>query len=147
MRIFNKDKTEVLESYDLEKGYLADDVIVTHVPAASAVEEVGHYITLKEYPNGGKDVEWVVDTPARPEVVEHDETEEIKVYIPYTDEELRKIAAEARIGELKRLLRESDYKAIKYAEGVLTAEEYAPVKAERQVYRKEINELEKVLTE
>ena len=145
MRVFNKDKTEVLESYDLEKGYLTDDVFVTHVPASHAVEEVGHYKTLKVYDNGGIDVEYVVDTPARPEVVEHDETEEIKVYIPYTDAELRKIAAEARIEELKRLLRASDYKAIKYAEGVLAAEEYAPVKAERQAYRNEINDLEKIL--
>lgn len=145
MRVFNKDKSEVLESYDLEKGYLTDDVLVTHVPASPAVEEVGHYKTLKVYDNGGKDVEWVVDTPARPEVVEHDETEEIKVYIPYTDEELRKIAAEARIEELKSLLRASDYKAIKYAEGVISPEEYAPVKAERQAYRDEINDLEKIL--
>ena len=145
MRVFNKDKTEVLESFDLKKGYLADDVLVTHVLASPVVEEVGHYITLKEYPNGGKDVEWVVDIPARPEVVEHDETEEIKVYIPYTDEELRKIAAEARIEELKSLLRASDYKAIKYAEGVISPEEYAPVKAERQAYRDEINDLEKIL--
>lgn len=147
MRVFNKDKTEVLESFDLEKGYLTDDVITTHVPASPAVEEVGHYKTLKVYDNGGIDVEYIIDTPARSEVIEHDETEEIKVYIPYTDSELRKIAAEARIGELKSLLRASDYKAIKYAEGVLTAEEYAPVKAERQAYRDEINELEKVLTE
>lgn len=145
MRVFNKDKSEVLESCDLEKGYLTDDVLVTHVPASPAVEEVGHYKTLKVYDNGGKDVEWVVDIPARPEVVEHDETEEIKVYIPYTDEELRKIAAEARIEELKSLLRASDYKAIKYAEGVISTEEYAPVKAERQAYRDEINDLEKIL--
>lgn len=145
MRVFNKDKSEVLESYDLEKGYLTDDVLVTHVPASPAVEEVGHYKTLKVYDNGGKDVKWVVDIPARPEVVEHDETEEIKVYIPYTDEELRKIAAEARIEELKSLLRASDYKAIKYAEGVISPEEYAPVKAERQAYRDEINDLEKIL--
>lgn len=144
MRVFNKDKSEVLESCDLEKGYLTDDVLVTHVPASPAVEEVGHYKTLKVYDNGGKDVEWVVDIPARPEVVEHDETEEIKVYIPYTDEELRKIAAEARIEELKSLLRASDYKAIKYAEGVISPEEYAPVKAERQAYRDEINDLEKI---
>lgn len=145
MRVFNKDKTEVLESFDLEKGYLANDVLVKHVSASPEVEEIGHYITLKEYPNGGKDVKWVVDTPASPEVVEHDEIEEIKVYIPYTDEEFQKRAALARIGELKSLLRESDYKAIKYAEGIFSSEEYAPIKAERQAYRDEINELEKTL--
>ena len=145
MRVFNEEKNEVLKYYDLKKGYLTDDVLVTHFPSSPAVEEVGHYVTLKEYSNGGKDVKWVIDTPSSPEVIEHDETEEIKVYIPYTDEELQKITAEARIEELKRLLRASDYKAIKYAEGVLTDEEYAPAKAERQAYRNEINDLEKIL--
>ena len=48
----------------------------------------------------------------------------------------------ARIGELRTLLAESDYKAIKYAEGWITAEDYAEVKAQRQAWRDEINELE-----
>lgn len=43
---------------------------------------------------------------------------------------------------LKQKLQESDYKAIKYAEGLLTEEEYAPIKAERQAMRDEINRLE-----
>ena len=48
----------------------------------------------------------------------------------------------AEIDGLKALLVESDYKALKYAEGWLTAEEYAPIKAERQSWRERINELE-----
>lgn len=48
-----------------------------------------------------------------------------------------------RIAELKALLSETDYLAIKYAEGWLTAEEYAPTKAQRQAWRDEINTLEK----
>lgn len=48
-----------------------------------------------------------------------------------------------RIAELKQLLAETDYKAIKYAEGQLTAEEYEPIKAQRQSWRDEINNLEK----
>ena len=44
---------------------------------------------------------------------------------------------------LKSKLAETDYKAIKYAEGWLTDEEYAPIKAERQAIREEINKLEK----
>ena len=48
----------------------------------------------------------------------------------------------AEIDGLKALLMESDYKALKYAEGWLTAEEYAPIKAERQQWRERINELE-----
>ena len=37
---------------------------------------------------------------------------------------------------------QTDYQAIKYAEGQLTEEEYAPIKAQRQAWRDEINLLE-----
>lgn len=47
-----------------------------------------------------------------------------------------------RIEDLKSQLASTDYKAIKYAEGWLTDEEYAPIKAERQAIRDEINALE-----
>ena len=47
-----------------------------------------------------------------------------------------------RIIELKSNLRSTDYLAIKYAEGQLTAEEYATTKAQRQAWRDEINALE-----
>ena len=49
---------------------------------------------------------------------------------------------EMRISELKAQLAETDYKALKFAEGWLSAEEYAPIKAERQAIRNEINALE-----
>ena len=52
-----------------------------------------------------------------------------------------------KIDILKLKLQESDYKAIKYAEGILTEEEYAPIKAERQALRDEINRLELELRE
>lgn len=69
-------------------------------------------------------------------------------YYPYTPPEpTAEEAAEqqrlARIDELRTLLAESDYKAIKYAEGWITAEDYAEVKAQRQAWRDEINELER----
>lgn len=47
------------------------------------------------------------------------------------------------IETLKRQLSATDYQAIKYAEGELTADEFAPVKAQRIEWRKRINELEK----
>jgi hypothetical protein len=59
-----------------------------------------------------------------------------------TEEEVAEMQRQARIAELKQLLAESDYKAIKYAEGWLTADEYADTKAQRQAWRNEINELE-----
>ena len=49
---------------------------------------------------------------------------------------------EALIIELKSQLSATDYKALKYMEGWLTDEEYAPIKAERQAIRDEINKLE-----
>ena len=59
-----------------------------------------------------------------------------------TAEEIAQQQREAEIWSLKEQLRESDYKAIKYAEGWITAEDYAPIKAQRQEWRERINELE-----
>ena len=49
---------------------------------------------------------------------------------------------QAEINACRILLADTDYKALKYAEGQLTDEEYAPTKAQRQVWRGRINELE-----
>ncbi|MBO5934086.1 MAG: hypothetical protein J6Q94_01220 [Clostridia bacterium] len=49
-----------------------------------------------------------------------------------------------QIDLLKKKLADTDYKAIKYAEGLISDEEYAPVKAERQHFRDEINRLEQI---
>ena len=50
-----------------------------------------------------------------------------------------------QISRLKLELSKSDYKALKYAEGWITEEEYASIKAERQALRDQINELESEL--
>ena len=47
-----------------------------------------------------------------------------------------------QIAELKAQLDATDYKAIKFAEGWLSDEEYAPIRAERQAIRNKINALE-----
>jgi len=49
---------------------------------------------------------------------------------------------ENRIRELKRLLADSDYQAIKYAEGRLSEQEYTPIGEQRQAWRDEINRLQ-----
>lgn len=78
------------------------------------------------------------------------ETREIVVRHPKLIEndntiEEQKANALKRIEELKALLKESDYRAIKYAEGLYTEEEYEPYKVQRKAYRDEINELEKII--
>lgn len=44
--------------------------------------------------------------------------------------------------KLKNDLRTTDYKAIKYAEGIISEEEYASIKKDRQSIRDKINEIE-----
>lgn len=51
-------------------------------------------------------------------------------------------SAPEQIAILKQQLADTDYKAIKYAEGLISAEDYAETKAQRQGWRDEINELE-----
>lgn len=58
---------------------------------------------------------------------------------------LAKRNALKEIEELKQKLKDTDYQAIKFAEGFYSIEEYAPIKAQRQSWRDRINELEGVL--
>lgn len=89
MKIFDENGIEI-ESPDLEKGYLKNDrLLVMHHEAVEAVEEVGHFEVIAEYPNGGQDVEWIVDTPGVEAAEAWDEYEEILRYIPYTEMELK----------------------------------------------------------
>jgi hypothetical protein len=145
MRIFNEDKTVELLDCDLEKGYLKKDVIETDIPEQEEVVEEWHYEAIKEYPNGGKILEKVIDVEGKPYIPAHTEREEIWVYVPYTENELAKIAAEREISELKAKLRDTDYQAIKYAEGMYTLTEYAPIREQRQAWRDRINHLEETV--
>lgn len=47
-----------------------------------------------------------------------------------------------KISEAKAKLSETDYQAIKYAEGFISEADYAQIKAQRQAWRDEINALE-----
>ena len=53
----------------------------------------------------------------------------------------------AQVNRLKMKLNATDYKAIKYAEGSLSIAEFAPIKAKRQTWRVEINQLEDKIQE
>lgn len=91
MRIFNETKTKELDESKLnfEAGYFkADTLLIAHHAAVEKQEEVSHYETVAEYPNGGKDVKKVIDTPATEAKEAWDEYEDIQVYIPYTEEEI-----------------------------------------------------------
>lgn len=60
-------------------------------------------------------------------------------------EDIRVLKIKSEIVDLKNKLRATDYKALKFAEGWLTIEEYEPIREERWMLRKRINELEEQL--
>lgn len=70
-------------------------------------------------------------------------------YRDMTDEEIKEmsltIPPELEIESLKQRLADTDYLAIKYAEGWISEAEYAPTKTLRQNWRDEINRLESTL--
>ncbi len=57
----------------------------------------------------------------------------------------RKRAIESEIAGLKQILTSTDYKALKFAEGQISATDYKETKQQRQALRDKINELESEL--
>ena len=78
----------VVENPDLTLGYLTDDTEEVAHPAVEGVEEQWHWNTVTEYPNGGKDVQKVVDRPGVQAQKAWVEQVPVQRYIRYTAEEL-----------------------------------------------------------
>lgn len=113
MRILDETGTELTESEcDLNTGYLRSEIIIRD--GADPIDNETKFAWVDE------------------------DYEEILRYIsiPASERNAQKIA------ELKSKLEATDYCIIKIAEGAATAEEYAAVIADRESWRKEINELE-----
>ncbi len=54
---------------------------------------------------------------------------------------------QSEINAFKQLLTQTDYKALKHADGAMTDEEYEETRQEREFYRSEVNRLEAELEE
>lgn len=110
MKIYNESKTEILETYDLEKGYLKPDKIfkVYHEAVQASPEVSATEIAAKINNNGGvaiqidgkwyevvnvydtgKDVREIKPIPAVLAKDGYEEYEDIQVYVPYTSIELK----------------------------------------------------------
>lgn len=87
MKIIDSSGVEIA-SPDLTKGYLKQETQTVRHDAVEGVEEVSHYETIREYPNGGKDVKKVVDVKAVPAQDAYDEEVEVQRYVLYTADEL-----------------------------------------------------------
>lgn len=119
-----------LEDIDLNAGKLVDETITVHHDAVEGVEEVSHVEVLKEYyetgPDGepvldedghkivfGKDVKTIIDIPGVEAKPAYDEQEEIQRYIPYTAEELDKIAKEKTDAQASAAVADAEKSAIR----------------------------------
>ena len=71
------------------------------------VEEVSHYETVAEYPNGGRDVRKVIDVPGVPAQAAWTEQMPVQRYIRYTAEELAAQEEERKKQEAKDKLPET----------------------------------------
>lgn len=170
MRIFDINGNQI-ENPNLEEGQLIEATRnLTHTYVVTQ-EATGHYETVKEYPNGGKDVEWVIDTPEKghwktidedgqeietpieipddaPHEIDIEDIENVYEYVLFTESELLDIAKaklNAQIEDFKQQLRDTDYTVIKILEGVATWDDYKGIKTQRQGWRQSINELEEEL--
>lgn len=101
MRILDENNIELTEEQiNLELGYLRPESIISiHHEATEEIKEVGHYEVVAEYPNGGKDVAWIIDVPGTEAKEAWDEYEDIQRYVLYTEEELAAKEAEKKAKE------------------------------------------------
>lgn len=88
--VFDQDGNPI-EAYDSALGHLEDREKTIRHDAIEGVEEQGHWETVAEYPNGGKDVKWIVEVAGVEAVDAWDEKVVYSAYIPYTQEELEEM--------------------------------------------------------
>ena len=88
------EQMERIENPDLTLGYLKPSTRTEHHEAVEGVQEVWHYETVAEYPNGGRDIRKVLDVPGVAAQAAWDEEIPIQIYVPYTQEELDRMEAE-----------------------------------------------------
>ena len=126
MRILDENNIELTEEeVNLELGYLKPESIISiHHEAIEETKEVGHYEIIAEYPNGGKDVAWIIDVPGIEAKEAWDEYEDIQRYVLYTEEELAARDAEKKAKEEEAML---NAQLRQLAENVVTWDELAEV--------------------
>lgn len=103
MRIFDETKTYELnfENLNLEKGYLKPDkLFIKHHDKVEA-QEAKYARREEQLPNGSTQAWKVLVMPAIKAKEAYDEYEDIQVYIPYTETELKERADRKRLAELK----------------------------------------------
>ena len=96
-----------IENPDLTLGYLVDDTEPVEHPAVEGVEEQWHWETVTEYPNGGRDVQKIIDRPGVQAQEEWVDQVPVQRYIRYTAEELAAQEEERKKAEAWKKLPET----------------------------------------
>lgn len=111
MEVYNE-KMERIKDPDFSRGRTRPGVRKVVHAAVEAVKEKWHYKTVREYPNGGRDIEKVVDVPGVEGKEAWVEEVPILIYEPMSEEELAAIEArknaptlEKRVEQLEESLR------------------------------------------
>ncbi len=76
----------------------------------------------------------------------YDSSSKAAVKVTQTDEEKLTVAKNTKMMELQGLLNQTDYQTIKYAEGAITAEQYADLKVQRTAWRAAYNAVQSAVT-
>lgn len=100
--IYNE-QMERIENPNLTLGYLKPGTRTEHHEAVEGVQEVWHYETVAEYPNGGRDIRKVVDVQGVEAQAAWDEEIPIQIYVPYTQEELDHMEPEVKPTDAERI--------------------------------------------
>ena len=141
-------KNETIAYHYDDKGYYIGEMNRQRDPLTSEMEGRDVYLMPGDCTDvkppkekEGFKIKWNKDTNkwAYEEVQKEEEP------APYEPTEAEKL--QMQLSQKKFELSQTDYKAIKFAEGLITEEEYAPIKAERERMREEIRELQRQLDE
>lgn len=157
MKLYNIDGTIELkrDEVDLKRGHIENKIFERYIEETKEQEEQGHYELIDD--GEKKQIKWIIDVPQKTAIPAHYENELAEVYIPFSAEKILEIENQEadslyraalqpyllQIKEYKDKLLDTDYQAIKYAEGVLSEEEYAPIKEQRQEWREMVNKYQK----
>lgn len=157
MNNYNKSFTEEqdVEQIDAVNDVMAEtEEVETKAPWADLPTDViyyekmyddGHLGSFTESPEMAYRFGWTENRISKDEVQQSDKNgwTYVKDKCPMqTDSDIRIAEVRLEITRLKHLLADSDYKAIKFAEGEMTAEDYESTKTQRKAWRAEINALE-----
>lgn len=137
MKVYNEEKSQILENVNLELGYLKSDILVI----SEEEQEQFHY-EEKCYDNGGVAKYRVIDKPYKPA-----EYEDIQVYVLYTEKEILNI----ELSQINSWFEKYDNQVKQYERAIRRGEEFdkdiVQLDEEADLKQKRIREINQRLKE